>query len=339
MMESEYSPGVDATPLPPPPSSDDDLLFDDDPFRVDDLDLALALDDDGGGGVDSTAVPAAAPAVDDDDDVDPWAVLAAAAAGENASSSPPETSPTQSTSKEATILAHAEGEVFAMPGHDEAAAGVPPLLASITARIHEVDAMAGISSRVRTIDDQYHVTERLSHLKDDVIGPVVAGTIERTRDAIAPVKERVAPAVMERWGVVREGAANANIGERWSSISAAASSAAAGTAAQLSESVSRLRDELDVKRALANAASAEDDARRGMELPRWEHGIGGAKDKVVEGWTGGVNWLQRRILDARGRQMQNQQDYSGGGGGGAGGADPSLMRLDSYGLPSSFRRD
>lgn len=335
MMESEYSPGFDATP-PPPSSSEDDFAFNAS-SHLDDLDLSLALDDGGeDGGVDST-VPAAVAA---DDDVDPWAVLAAAA-GEDAPPPPPSPAVVVANDAETAAqasLAHAEGEVFAMPGLDSRASAAP-LLASIAARIHEVDEQVGISARVRTLDDRYHIAERLAHLNDDVLRPAVAGTIERTREVVVvPVREKVAPAVKEGWEVVRERAADANVGERWSSISAAASSVAAGTATKLVESVARLKEELDVKQALANATAGDDNdaAGRGskwQELPN----IGDAKDKVVEGWTGGVNWLQRRIQEARAQQVQqqNQQDYSGGGGG----RDPALTRLDSYGLPSSFQRD
>ena len=351
MMESEYSPGVSSH-------------HDNDPFRtmsssqLDDLDLALDLDSPG---VDSTtASPAPAPAADldgddDDIDIDPWAVLAAAAGEESPSPPPPSVAMATATTTTTTTLSHAEGEVFAMPGGQQttsAAAVAPLLLASITAKIHEVDAQVGISARVRDLDGQYHIAERLAHLSDDVLRPAVSGTIEKTREVMAPV----VPVVRERWGAVMERASEAHISERLSSFSSAAGAVAAGTAASLGESVARLREELDVKRALANAADGSVDAVGGgggrqqdnnwRELPGWDRNNGDPRTRDAEGWTGGVSWLQRRIQETRAAQQQqqtgqqwqmhNEQDYSGGGGRAG---DPALTRLDEYGLPSSFRRD
>ena len=69
-----------------------------------------------------------------------------------------------------------------------------------------------------------------------------------------------------------------------------------------------------------------------------QQNIEATKEKVKEGWTGGMNWLSSRIQQVHAHQQQRQQgngvqDYSAGNGGGG------VSRMDSDGLPTSFRRD
>ena len=65
-----------------------------------------------------------------------------------------------------------------------------------------------------------------------------------------------------------------------------------------------------------------------------------AKEKVVEGWTGGVTWVSQKINDVK-LQHQQQQQQQGGGGqmNGSSGGEREMNRLDSQGFPSSFQKD
>jgi len=339
-MQSTHS------PVPPARKTVDDGIISmpsteefDDPFSntmsSSNLDeLALVGSDE----TDNAVVAADQDSPDDEEEADPWAVLAAAA-GEEVPKSPP--SPTDdalaavvAATTPATIsvdaeqepitqFAHAEGETFTMSDNDNNATQPPSLAAQIqsstanlsltlTSKIQEVDAKTGISIKARGVDEQYHLSEKWTK------------TVEKTKEITGGVKEKVAPSVKEHWGAIKNRSVEMGITQKWSSLSFATRSRWNETTEKVGESVQHFKEEHEKKKAVANSNGEEVGGVAGLQ-PQLE----ATKEKVVESWTGGVNWVSQRIQNAK---FSSELDNV------APGADKEMQRLDSDGLPSSFRK-
>jgi len=312
----------------------------------------LALDDGNNDGGGEKAGNAAAVAAGGGEEQDPWAVLAAAA-GEEAPAPSPPAPPASSPPADAVdgavatavaveappvTVAHAEGETFAMPGANDD--GKPSLVAQIqsstadlsavlSSKVQEIDAKTGISTRAKTVDEQYHITEKWSEFQNNVIKPTTAKTVERTKEVTAGVKEKVAPPLAEGWGSIKQRSTEMGITQKWSSISSKVGSKWNETREQVGGSVEQWKEEQERKRAAVNLEGGGG-AAGGGGLPL---DLEGTKEKVVESWTGGVNWVSQRLRDAK---LSAEVDAPPTG---ALVPDSELRRLDTDGLPTSFRRD
>ena len=350
MMQSAHSPTPESNGMPPTEEFDD-------PFKTTSSNLDdLTLDSEHNKN-------------DNSDEADPWAVLAAAA-GEDApppapaaSESTPHTSAetavpatavppsTQHNIIETTTLEHHEGETFSMPTHE------PPSLASqirsstanltstLSHKIQEVDTKTGISTKTKELDDQYHISEKWSTFQTNVIIPTTTKTVEKTKEVSTSVKEKVAPSVKEHWGSIKQRTTELGITEKWSSLS----SKVGAKLNETKENVEHWKEEQEKKKALANSNisnGGEGGQQQMIKQPiineqqkeQIQQNIEATKEKVKEGWAGGMNWLSSRIQQVHAHQQQRQQgngvqDYSAGNGGGG------VSRMDSDGLPTSFRRD
>ena len=306
---------------------------------------------------------------DNSNETDPWAVLAAAA-GEDApapvaseSDSAPPTSaetaiPTTSVPPstkhnivETTTLEHHEGETFSMPTDQQ---NEPPSLASqirsstanltstLSHKIQEVDTKTGISTKTKELNDQYHISEKWSTFQTNVIIPTTTKTVEKTKEVSTSVKEKVAPSVKEHWGSIKQRSTELGVTEKWSSLSLKVGAKLNETKAN----VEHWKEEQEKKKALANSniSNGGEGQQQTTKQPiineqqkeQIQQNIEATKEKVKEGWTGGMNWLSSRIQQVHAHQQQQQQgngvqDYSAGNGGG-------VSRMDSDGLPTSFRR-
>ena len=237
--------------------------------------LSLLLDDD------NTPTTSA-----NDDDVDPWALLAAAASDRE-----------NNDSGATTTMTHSEGEVFTLPPGPSSpsvdyssssystSTTVPPFLASIATRLHDVDEQyLNLSTRIRELDDAYQLTDKLAHYNDEVIKPVAARAIERT--SIAAVNAR------ERASVV---------------------------SARLSERALRIAEEHERRSGAAAVAATNTEGRSDDDIDnrgkQWKEGIIDMAIPAKERVLAGVGWLRQRIQETRDRQQrreqqQQQQDYS-----------------------------
>lgn len=324
-------------------------------------DLALSSDNESGNS--SSDAPAPSSNTDGagvDSDQDPWAVLAAAA-GEEAPSPPSSSSPAADTAvavdptaapaaveDQAPTFAHAQGENFSMPTPtennkpslaDQIQSSTANLTTTLQTKIAEVDAKTGLSTRAKNVDEQYHISEKWTATVEktkEIVTPVTAKTVEKTREIVAPVKasydEKVAPNVREQWGSIKTKSQQLNISQKWNSISSAVGTKWNETREVVGDSVERLKEEQEKKRAVANA---------NVDTTTYPTGTGGglalegAKEKVVESWTGGMNWVSSRIQSVKEQRQQSSENLNAAGGG----VDNTVSRLDSDGLPSSFRKD
>eukprot|EP00571_Detonula_confervacea_P013901 CAMPEP_0172304198 /NCGR_PEP_ID=MMETSP1058-20130122/5632_1 /TAXON_ID=83371 /ORGANISM="Detonula confervacea, Strain CCMP 353" /LENGTH=326 /DNA_ID=CAMNT_0013015323 /DNA_START=11 /DNA_END=991 /DNA_ORIENTATION=+ len=304
-------------------------------------------------------------AVATEEEADPWAVLAAAA-GEEAPPPTPSTThaetavpatttladhPPTATAATATALSHAEGETFTMAdlnNNNQHQQQQPPSLAAqiqsstanlssaLTTKIQQVDAKTGISTKAHTVDEKYHISEKWSHFQTDVLKPTTEKTRQKTKEVSTSVKEKVGPSVKEHWGSIKQRSTEMGITQKWSSLSSKVGSKWHETSAQVGESVEHWKEEQEKKRALANSSNGNNndyngEAAREQQQQQFQQNLEGAKEKVVERWTGGVSWVSQRI------QAAKQQSNGGLNGGEF--TDRETKRMDSDGLPSSFRRD
>lgn len=224
-------------------------------------------------------------------DDDPWALLAAAADDrENKDSG-------VTTTTMPTTMTHTEGEVFTLPpglsspivddsSLSSSAITIPPFLASIATRLHDVDKQyLNLSTKIQELDNTYQLTNKISQYNHEVIKPATARTIEQTSIAAVNVRER-----------------------------------ASAISAQLSESVLRITEEHQKQQrssattmATNNMENSDINDDRGKQ---WKEGIINIATPAKEKVFAGVNWLQQRILETRDRQQQQQeqqqqqQDYS-----------------------------
>ena len=358
MMQSAHS------PTPPPNGMPATEEFDD-PFPSASLDdLALNGEDkneDDKGTPAGDAADAAA-----NNEADPWAVLAAAAGEEAPAAASPSptttaaadtaTTPADSSISplETTTLAHAEGETFTMPttpngnGNDK----ISSIVAQVQSKIHEVDSNIGLSTKVRSIDEQYqisqklsefnehistkarsvdeqyHISQKLSEFNENVLKPTTAKTVEKTKEVSSSVKEKVGPTVSEKWGSIKQRTVEIGVAQKWGEISSATSNKWSET----KDSIVHWKEEQEKKKALTPVAgNGGGSGGGGLDLEV-------AKEKVVEGWTGGVTWVSQKIQDVK-LQHQQQQQQGGGQMNGSSGGEREMNRLDSQGFPSSFQKD
>lgn len=358
MMQSAHS------PTPPPNGMPATEEFDD-PFPSASLDdLALNNGDENNEGDkegEGNAADAAA-----NNEADPWAVLAAAAGEEAPTPAAAAPSPTTTTAAadatspsepsiapiETTTLAHAEGETFTMPTttNDNNKPPLAALSSAISSKIHEVDTNIGLSTKVRSIDEQYqisqklsdfnenistkarsvdeqyHISQKLSEFNENVLKPTTAKTVEKTKEVSSSVKEKVGPTVSEKWGSIKQRTVEIGVAQKWGEISSATSNKWSET----KDSIVHWREEQEKKKALTPVAGSGGGGG-GLDLEV-------AKEKVVEGWTGGVTWVSQKIQDAK-LQHQQQQQQGGGQMNGSSGGEREMNRLDSQGFPSSFQKD
>jgi hypothetical protein len=286
------------------------------------------------------------PPITASDEGDPWAVLAAAA-GEATDESDAIPS---SASTATTVLAHSEGESFAMPNANAATSSststssiIGQIRSSTAHLLHEVDSKTGISSRARIVDDQLHISEKWTNFHSHVLLPTTTKTKEIVHDKIAPT-------VKEHWSTIQQRTSEMGVKERMANVS----SAVGQTWHETTSRVGHWREEQEMKRALANARneSLYGDAA-GSSPPssslssheqrhhhQFQQNLDGAKEKVVEGW----NWLSQRIHETKLRQQQRQQPQPSSGGDGVEDVVPDnrnseMRHMDSDGMPSSFRKD
>ena len=315
-------------------------------------DLALGSSDDGGGGGESAPAGdksnAAVEVANNGATDDPWAVLAAAAGEEPPAPAVATPAPAADTTQpleissegagvEAPSLAHAEGETFTMPSADGDRPTLAAQIQSSTAqlgsvlqtKINEVDEKIGATAKARDVDQQYHISEKWGEFNTNVLQPTTARTVEKTREVSASVKEKVGPSVKEHWGSIQRRTTEMGIAEKWSSLSAQAGEKIRETREKAGEGVEHWKEEQEKKRALANAGGGENG---GGLAPQLE----GAREKVVEGWNGGVGWMSQKIQEAK--RNREKQRTNGIGRSDALDGDKELSRLDSNGFPSSFRK-
>jgi len=312
----------------------------------------------------------AAVAADVDVDVDPWAVLAAAAGEEAPAPSPPSnnddiaTAVAISDQQPPITLAHAQGETFTMPttneGNDnhhqqqqqpslaaQIQSSTANLSTALSTKIHEVDAATGLSTKVstraRVVDEQYHITEKWSAFHTNVLKPTTSKTIEKTKEVSSTVKEKLNnnQGVKEGWGSIKQRSAEMGITRKWASMTTVVGSKWNETSSKVGESVEHWKEEQERKKAMANAhegrvaENGERGAGAGGGLQKID--LEGTKEKVVESWTGGVNWVSQRIQNSKlnseaERSHQWQRPATGP-------SDTELKSLDTDGLPTSFRKD
>mmetsp|Transcript_15852 Transcript_15852/g.28524 ORF Transcript_15852/g.28524 Transcript_15852/m.28524 type:complete len:383 (+) Transcript_15852:53-1201(+) len=307
-------------------------------------------------------------------DVDPWAVLAAAAGEEAPAPSPPSTPsndddgavtpPAVATAVAITdhqppiTLAHAQGETFTMPtaneGNDKQQP-LPSLAAQIqsstanlstvlSTKIHEVDAATGLSTKVttkaRVVDEQYHITEKWSAFHTNVLKPTTTKTIEKTKVVSSTVKEKLNSnqGVKEGWGSIKQRSAEMGIAKKWTSMTTVVGSKWNETSSKVGESVEHWKEEQERKKSMANANEggvAENGERGRAGLQKID--LEGTKEKVVESWTGGVNWVSQRIQNSKlSSEVERSQQWQRPA---TGPPDAEFKRLDTDGLPTSFRKD
>ncbi|KAL7545478.1 hypothetical protein ACHAWF_008829 [Thalassiosira exigua] len=341
MMQSAHS------PTPPPKPVAGAVPPSDRSSSAEDLDdLALGGDDD--------APPTSGAGASSDED--PWAVLAAAAGEPTPAPAPAPVSPVPAVPVPAAAeavetampaapdvaLTHAAGETFSMPGTDATnggGAGERPSLAAqiqssaaaLTHKIAEVDAAAGISAKTREVDERYHIGEKWREFQTNVVQPTAAKTVEKTKEVSSNVKEQYGPQVKEGWGnfqgSVKQRSTEMGLASKWSSLSAVVGTKWNETREQAGGAVEHWKEEQERKKALANANGEQNGAGGGLP-PQFE----ATKEKAAEGWTKGANWVSQRI-----QTFKEEHEQNGSVGGGAA-PDGNLARLDSDGLPSSFRR-
>lgn len=318
-------------------------------------DLTLSSDEGGNGSNAATA-----------DEADPWAVLAAAA-GEAPpplpSTAPVETAPVETAVSATTnaiaddqpteavttttALSHAEGETFSLSdlntSQQQQQHPQPPSLAAqiqsstanlsnaLSTKIQDMNAKTGISTKAHDIDTQYHLTEKFQKFQTDVLKPTTAKTVERTKEVSSSVKEKVGPSVKEHWGSIKARSTEMGITQKWSSLSSKVGNKWQETSVQVGESVEHWKVEQEKKRALANANNGNDNygeatrEQQQQQQQQFQQNLERSKEKVVESWTGGVSWVSQKIQAAK---LQQQQSM-----------DRETKRVDSDGLPSSFRKD
>eukprot|EP00581_Thalassiosira_minuscula_P015328 CAMPEP_0183719612 /NCGR_PEP_ID=MMETSP0737-20130205/12467_1 /TAXON_ID=385413 /ORGANISM="Thalassiosira miniscula, Strain CCMP1093" /LENGTH=380 /DNA_ID=CAMNT_0025949333 /DNA_START=9 /DNA_END=1151 /DNA_ORIENTATION=+ len=326
---------------------------------------------------DAAAAPAAAPAANTaEEEADPWAVLAAAA-GEEAPQPPPAATPANTSvivadanappaEQPGAQLMHSEGETFAMPGAPNSSSQERPsfasqlqsstanLSATLTTKLAEVNAKTGISTKAKSVDEQYHLTEKWTSFKTDVIAPTTTRTVEKTKEVSTTavektkevstsVKEKVAP----HWGAMRQRTTEIGIAQKWSSLSSVTKTKWNESKEKVGENIEHWKEEQERKKALANSgagdAAAANGGAGGVGDPATEKlkkDLEATKEKVVESWTGGVNWVSQRIKDAKlSQELNNNGNANNSAAATTTSTDQSLNRLDSDGLPSSFRKD
>ena len=331
MMQSAHS------PTPPTEESNGSAMpateVFDDPFYKEEDDLALDTNTKNEVGTPSN------------ESADPWAVLAAAA-GEDAPTIPQPTA-TQT-------LTHAEGENFSMPGNVDSSQQQQQsgILASFTTnlshKIEELDAKTGISKKSAELNDQYHISEKWSSFNEKVIKPTTEKTVAKTNE----VKEKVAPTVKEHWDGIKvkssEKANELGISQKWGSITAGAKAKLEETKAN----VEHWKEEQEKKKALQNSGSngsinsgsgATTEGSNGnsqtkqpivseQQQQQIKENLELTKEKVVEGWNGGMNWLSQKINEAKAQHEQKVEEQKQAN-------SAAVNRTDSDGLPSSFRKD
>jgi len=308
-------------------------------------------------------------------DVDPWAVLAAAAGEEAPAPTPPSdnndgivTPPAVATAVAITdrqppiTLAHAQGETFTMPTtnegndnqqqqqqHPSLAAQIQSSTANLSTvlstKIHEVDAATGISTKVstraRVVDEQYHITEKWSAFHTNVLKPTTSKTIEKTKEVSSTVKEKLNnnQGVKEGWGSIKQRSAEMGITRKWASMTTVVGSKWNETSSKVGESVEHWKEEQERKKAMANANEGgvpQNGERGGGGLQKID--LEGTKEKVVESWTGGVNWVSQRIQNSKlSSEVERSQQWQRPAT--TGPSDAEFKRLDKDGLPTSFRKD
>ena len=282
-----------------------------------------------------TANGEAAPTLPDTagDEQDPWAIMAKAAGEELPPAPDSAAEPSQEsngTVSGAEIvhdkhgagvqMAHATGETFSMDVDPAAPAGdfraslaahVQASTQFLQSKIHEVDEKAGISVKLKEVDEQHHISERLGSFNERVVKPTTEKTAAKTRE----VTEKVKPSIQQGWGSIKDRTAEMGISERWSSISSAVGAKWSETAQHVGENVEHFKAEQEKKRAMANANGAP------QLKPQFED----AKEKVVSGWNKGLGWVSQQLKKSD--SSDNVRD------------DKEMARLDSDGLPSSFRKE
>lgn len=254
------------------------------------------------------------------DDQDPWAIMAKAA-GEEIPPAAAEPSQDAAGSAPGVVqTSHAEGETFSMDV-DPASAPAGDFRASLAAtvqastqflqsKIHEVDEKAGISLKLKEVDEQHHISEKLGSFNEKIVKP----TTEKTKE----VTEKVKPSIQQGWGSIVNKSTEMGIGERWSSISSAVGTKWNETAQHVGENVEHFKAEQEKKRALANANG-------GAAAPQLKPQLEDARVKVVSGWNKGLGWVSQQLNKSE--SSDNVRD------------DREMARLDSDGLPSSFRKE
>lgn len=131
------------------------------------------------------------------------------------------------------------------------------------------------------------------------------------------------------------------ISQKWGSVTSKVGAKLNETKEQVGESVEHWKEEQEKKKAMANSGVAADgSSMNGSEAStkkplindqqkeQLQQNLEATKTKVVEGWTSGMSWVSQRIKAQH--EHQQQQQPSGG--------DKEMNRLDSDGLPSSFRK-
>jgi len=359
MMESAHSPTPNGdTPNNMPPTEDFDDPFPSPP--LDDLVLSNNEQPQLGEGQNNKVGEVGA------SEADPWAIMAKAA-GEDAhptaaSSTAPATTNNNDTSAKTAVpavsassqggeptLTHAEGETFTMPGTEQQnnnSQSGGSLADQIKGKIQEVDAKTGISTKASEINEQYHISEKWSNFQTTVIKPTTEKTVEKT----TAVKEKVAPKIAEQWGSLKQNPNVMGISQKWGSVTSKVGAKLNETKEQVGESVEHWKEEQEKKKAMANSGVAADGSSMNggseastkkplineQQKEQLQQNLEATKTKVVEGWTSGMSWVSQRIKaqhehqQQQGAQQQQQQQPSGG--------DQEMNRLDSDGLPSSFRK-
>lgn len=152
----------------------------------------------------------------------------------------------------------------------------------------------------------------------------------------------MAPKIAEQWGSLKQNPNVMGISQKWGSVTSKVGAKLNETKEQVGESVEHWKEEQEKKKAMANSGVAADgsSANGGSEAStkkplindqqkeQLQQNLEATKTKVVEGWTSGMSWVSQRIKAQH--EHQQQQQPSGG--------DKEMNRLDSDGLPSSFRK-
>lgn len=275
------------------------------------------------------AAPTLPPDTAGDDDQDPWAIMAKAAGEELPPAEPSKDANGTVSAAEIVhdkhgagvqMMTHAQGETFSMDTDSAAPAGdfraslaahVQASTQFLQSKIQEVDEKAGISVKLKEVDEQHRISEKLGSFNERVVKPTTEKTAARTRE----VTEKVKPSIQQGWGSIKDRTAEMGISERWSSISSAVGAKWNETTQHVGENVEHFKAEQEKKRAMANANGAP------QLKPQFED----AKEKVVSGWNKGLGWVNQQLNKSD--SSDNVRD------------DKEMARLDSDGLPSSFRKE
>lgn len=158
----------------------------------------------------------------------------------------------------------------------------------------------------------------------------------------------MAPKIAEQWGSLKQNPNVMGMSQKWGSVTSKVGAKLSETKEQVGESVEHWKEEQEKKKAMANSGVAADGSSvNGSEAStkkplineqqkeQLQQNLEATKTKVVEGWTSGMSWVSQRIKAQHEHQQQQgaqqqQQQPSGG--------DQEMNRLDSDGLPSSFRK-